>query len=225
MVKKNTIFAAKEIIPLFLILLMLAVAVGLSKAPCLPDKLPTHWNAAGEIDGYSGKTFALFFAPALTLAVYLLMLFVPLIDPFRANYEKFEKPYYFLRLSLVIFFFLLYFYTILVPLGLRVNIVYFIVPLFSLLFLVIGLIAPKIKRNYFLGFRTPWALQSDDVWDKTHRFGGKAMVIAAVLSSFSIFFGVWAFWIFLTIVLLGTFAPCIYSYFLYRKMGLFNKKS
>jgi len=210
-------------VPITLIFIMAIIAVSLFTAPCLGDKLPSHWNAAGEVDGYSGKTFALFFYPAITLFLYLLMTLLPKIDPFRKNYEKFKKPYYFIRLIFVIFFFLLYSYMILAAVGYTFNMKYFMIPTLSLLFLGIGSVMPKIKRNYFVGFRTPWTLQSDEVWNKTHEFGGKSFMVSAIISFFSIFFGTYSFFIFITVIIAGSLLPLFYSYYLYRKLGFFKK--
>jgi uncharacterized membrane protein len=213
----------KEMIPITLIFIMAIIAVSLFTSTCLPDKLPSHWNASGEVDGYSGKTFALFFYPGITLLLYLLMAFLPKIDPFRKNYEKFKRPYYFIRLLLVVFFFALYSYMILAGVGHTFNMKYFMIPTLSLLFLGIGSMMPKIKRNYFVGFRTPWTLQSDEVWNKTHKFGGKSFMVGAIVGFFSIFFGNYSFAIFLTAIIAGSLLPLFYSYYLYRKLGLFKK--
>ena len=85
------LFDKKEAIPLLVILAMLLVGVGFYNSSCLPDRMPTHWNAKGEIDGYGTKGFVLLFYPLLTLGIYLLMLLVPLIDPLRKNFLKFKK--------------------------------------------------------------------------------------------------------------------------------------
>lgn len=220
---KKYIPKLKEIFPLILILIMVIVAFGLFRAPCLADKLPTHWNAAGEVDGYSSKTFALFFYPAITLFIYLLMIFLPRIDPFKKNYKKFEKPYYFLRLILVAFFFMLYFYMIFAAIGFKLNIMYFMVPTLSLLFIGIGAVMSKIKRNYFVGFRTPWTLQSDEVWVKTHKFGGKTFMVGAVVGFFGVFFGKHAIIVFMVPIIIGALAPLVYSYVIYKKLGLFKE--
>jgi len=220
---KKHISLIKEMIPITIIFVMAIIAVSLFTSTCLPDKLPSHWNAAGEVDGYSGKTFALFFYPAITLFLYLLMTLLPKIDPFRKNYEKFKTPYYLIRLFLVIFFFALYSYMILAGVGYKFNMKYFMIPTLSLLFLGIGALMPKIKRNFFVGIRTPWTLQSDEVWEKTHKFGGKAFMTAAIIGSLSIFLGGYSFAIFMTVIIAGSLAPLFYSYYLYRKLGLFKK--
>lgn len=214
----------KEIIPLVIIFFLFVFAVGFYRAPCLPQKIPSHWNSQGEIDAYSSKNFFLFFYPSLTLAIYLLMLFLPLIDPLRKNYHKFARPYYLIRLSLIVFLAGLYFYSILSAFSSKIPINRFIIPFLSLLFAVIGLMMPKIKKNYFVGVRTPWTLQSEEVWQKTHQFAGKTMTASALLAFFTIFLGKSAFGIFITLVLVGALLPIAYSYYIYRKLGLFNKK-
>ncbi|NQU82507.1 MAG: SdpI family protein [Parcubacteria group bacterium] len=221
---KKHIGIIKEAIPLTLIFIMAVLAVSLFKAPCLADKLPSHWNAAGEIDGYSGKSFVLIFYPLLTLGVYLLMLLLPKIDPFRKNYEKFKTPYYFMRLFIVVLFFALYCYTLLAAIGYKFNIMYFMIPTLSLLFSGFGFIMPKIKRNYFVGIRTPWTLQSDEVWERTHKFGGKAFIVGSIIGFLGIFFGENGFWIFIIAMIAASLIPLGYSYWVYRKLGLFKKK-
>ncbi len=46
---------------------------------------------------------------------------------------------------------------------------------------LIGNYMGKIRYNYMFGLRTPWTLSDQRVWDKTHRFLGRAMVGAAAL--------------------------------------------
>jgi len=217
------IFTKKEIIPLLLIVSMFILAVSFFLTPCVPEKLPSHWNAQGEIDDYGSKNFVLFFFPALTLGIYLLMTFLPLIDPLRRNYQKFVLPYFFIRLVIVLFLAFLYFYTLFSALGKVPDIRFLIIPALSLLFIVIGYFLPQVKRNYFLGLRTPWTLNNDKVWEKTHKIGGKVFMLTGFLSLFSIFFADYSLLIFLIIVLLGAFFSFPYSYYIYRKMGLFKK--
>jgi hypothetical protein len=41
---------------------------------------------------------------------------------------------------------------------------------------LLGNVLGKVKRNFWLGVRTPWTLASDRVWYATHRLAGKTMV-------------------------------------------------
>lgn len=214
------IFTKKEIAPILIIIIMAIFAASLYAAPCI-SHVPTHWNAQGQIDGWSSKTFAALFFPLLTIAIYLLMLFLPKIDPLKDNYQYFEKQYYFIRLILVLFMAGIYFFTFFSAMGFRFNIMYFMVPFLSALFIVLGIFLPKLKKNYFVGIRTPWTLQSDEVWLKTHKFGAKCFITAGVLGIFTVFFkSELAFWVFIIVMIIAALLPVIYSYLIYRKLEL-----
>ena len=49
--------------------------------PSLPEQIPTHWNAAGEIDDYSGKLWGVIVLPLAALFTWALMKIIPLISP------------------------------------------------------------------------------------------------------------------------------------------------
>ncbi len=220
----SKLISKKEIIPIGLIIVMVIVGIAFYTSACLPDKVPTHWNAQGEVDGYNSKTFTVLFFPILTLAIYLLLLFIPLIDPLRENFKKFANVYFAFKMILVLFMSALYFYTLFNAIGYSFNIKFFMIPAMSAMFIAIGVFLPKIKRNYFAGVRTPWTLHSDEVWTETHKFAGKAFIIVGALSAFSLLLGEHAFWVFIVLILVGSLLPVPYSYYLYRKLGLFKKK-
>ena len=220
---KLKLITKKEILPIGLILLM--VATGFLLYSRLPDQVPSHWNSAGQIDDYSSKGFTVLFFPAITLLIYLLMTFLPLIDPLRKNYQKFKTPYFFIRLVLIFFFALIYFYTLAAGMGYQSNITYFIIPAIALLFVVIGYALPKVKQNWFVGIRTPWTLQSDEVWQKTHQLAGKIFIAMGILSLLTILVASeLAFKLFAGMVITGSLFPIAYSYIIYRQLGLFRDK-
>jgi len=210
------IITKKEILPIALIIL--ALLVGLILYPDLPERMPSHWNAQGEIDSYSGKNFGVFFFPGLTLGIYLLMTLLPLIDPLKRNYAKFVLPYFWFRTIFVSFFVLLYFYTLGAALGTKMNINNFILPATSLLFIFIGLFLPKVKKNYFIGIKTPWTLHSEEVWDKTHQFSGKLFVAAGIIALTGSIFPDYSFLIFMVAVLSAAFGSLACSYFIHRRL-------
>ncbi len=63
--------------------MFLLVAATWSSAP---DRIPVHWDLAGQVDRYGGKFEGLLLMPLLTLGIYLLFLVAPRFDPGRANY-------------------------------------------------------------------------------------------------------------------------------------------
>jgi uncharacterized membrane protein len=179
------LYSKKEIFPILLILAIFAV--GLYFWPQLPDRVPSHWNAYGQIDGWSSKTFAILFFPALIAGLYLLLSFVPLMDPLKINIELFSHFYFWFKTVFILFFGAVFFLTIYAGLGHALDIGRFILPGIAILFFFLGLFMPKIRKNYTIGIRLPWTLHSEIVWDKTHKLGGKlfiALAIIIVLSSF-----------------------------------------
>lgn len=209
----------KDIIPIVIILI--ALVVGVQLYPSLPEQVPSHWNSQGEVDAESSKGFV-FFMPLLALAIYVLMTFIPRIDPLRENYEKFAKVYFLFKVLLSLFFIALYFFMLTVASGFSVNITYFMLPAFSILFILIGVMLPKLKRNWFCGIRTPWTIHSDAVWSDTHKFSGKVFITAGIISFLGVFLPSYAFAIFLTAVLTSAVICVIYSYFSFKKQGGFK---
>lgn len=204
----------------YIILLILGtLALGLYLYPDLPDKMPSHWNIHGEVDDWSSKSFGVWFFPLLNLGLYLLLLVIPYIDPRRQNYQRFQGAYWAMRLLLHIFLAGLYILTLLVSLGYPLKVDFFVKFSVSLLFLLIGNYMGKIKHNYFVGFKTPWTLASEEVWYKTHRFGAPLWVGAGLLGMILSFIDKpWASYTLFGAFILMAFIPMVYSYLLYRRI-------
>ena len=92
-----------------------------------------------------------------------------------------------------------------------------IFPAMGVLFIFIGLLIRKAKRNYFIGIRTPWTLSSDKVWDETHRLGGTLFAIAGVITLLGFFFPDQAFYVLMISILVAAVIPIIYSYLVFRR--------
>lgn len=204
---------------LMVLFILTIFAVGIYMAPNMPDRVPTHWNIRGEVDGWGSKYINLFLMPTIALAAYLLMSFLPAIDPFRKNYEKFVKPYLYFKIFLAFFF--IYLEIFLLYSSIRFNppqgSLMFAIP-FSLLLCFIGWILPQLKRNFFIGIKTPWTLVSDENWKKTHDFGGKAFIFAGVASLVAAFFGsMVSFIVLIGSIVITTIITISYSYLMYRK--------
>lgn len=209
----------KKIDWLIILFLLAFFVFGIYVAPTMPDRVPTHWNIRGEVDGWGSKYINLFLMPSIALFFYFLMSFLPAIDPLRKNYEKFAKPYLYFKVFLTFFF--IYLEIFLIYSSIRFTppqgSLMFALP-FSLLFCFIGWLLPQLKRNFFIGIRTPWTLVSDENWKKTHDFGGKAFLLAGVASLIAAFFGsVASFVVLIASVLAATIAALVYSYLEYRK--------
>ena len=153
----------------------------------LPDLVPIHWNASGEIDGYGPKIFGAFMAPVIMVFTWTGMKYLPNIDPRKENYEKFENSYSIIVNLLITFFLVLHVVTLLAALGYAVSVDKIIPLIVGILFIVIGNYLPKSKSNYFYGIKTPWTLSSDVSRRKTHRLGGILFIVSGVIIILSSF--------------------------------------
>jgi uncharacterized membrane protein len=140
--------------------------------PTAPDRIPVHWNAAGEVDRYGGRFEGIVLLPLIGLGLYLLLRFLPRIDPARANYALFEGAYRLLRFSVLALLVGVY---VLMQLSLRGHeaaLPAMFPVLLGQFFVVLGAIMGKLRPNWFVGIRTPWTLSSPLAWNATHRVGG-----------------------------------------------------
>ena len=144
--------------------------------PWAPERVPTHWGFSGEPDRYAAPVPGLFVLPLIMLLLALLLPVLPWIDPRRQSYEQFGSTYVHIQTGLLAFLLALHMIMLGAALGLPLNMNRLIVPTAGLLFVGLGNVMGKIRPNWFVGFRSPWALSSPDVWTRTHRFGGRLMV-------------------------------------------------
>lgn len=195
-----------------------ALLAGILLYPDLPDRIPSHWNIYGQIDGYSSRAFGAFFVPLLMVGIYLLMVLVPLLDPRRENYSRFAGAYTFLRWALVLFMLSLYVVTLLAALGYIVDISIFVKAGVAVLFIIIGNFMGQFRHNYFVGIKTPWTLANEDVWQRTHRMGGRLWVASGLVClALSPVNAAWSAYLYFAVLLLMTAAPIAYSYLLFTR--------
>lgn len=201
-----------------LLVLALMVAGSLILYPCLPDIIPTHWNAGGEIDGYSSRLVGVFLMPGITVLMYLLLLYVPLIDPKRNNYPRFASAYRGIRLGLVLFMGAMHALILTAGLGSPVPIGRLMPLLLGMLMILIGIYLPQIEHNYFVGIRTPWTLADEEVWHRTHRMGGRFFILAGLLCLLGIFLpGSYSFVLVLVAILGASLAAILYSLLIFQQ--------
>ena len=182
-----------------------------------PDRIPVHWDLAGEVDRYGGKFEGLLLLPLMALGLYLLLLFLPLVDPLRANYARFRGTYAVLRLGVMVVIGAIYAVTILWIGGRQVDVGLAVTLVVGGLMLLLGILLPRVQPTWFVGIRTPWTLSSRESWEKTHRVGsyyfialGIAIIIVGVSRAG------WALWLAVALMLGGLVGLIVYSYLVWR---------
>ncbi|PIZ69775.1 MAG: hypothetical protein COY10_00845 [Candidatus Portnoybacteria bacterium CG_4_10_14_0_2_um_filter_43_36] len=188
--------------------------------PQLPDRVASHWNAQGQIDGYMPKFWGVFLMPAITLAIFLLFLLIPIIDPLKKNIDKFRNYFNWLIILIVVFLLYVYSLTVFWNLGYRFNMTLLMTPAVGLLFFYIGVILKHAERNWFIGIRTPWTLSSDVVWKKTHQLGAKLFKVAGIIAILGIFFAENALWFAIIPAIASSLFLLVYSYFEHKKTAV-----
>lgn len=184
----------------------------------LPEKVPLHWNLEGEIDNWGSKYTLIglvFFMPILT---YILMLVVPKIDP-KKRIETMGGKYDQFKFILVAFMSVLSIFIIYISKNQKLSSPSMIVVLVGILFVFMGNYFKVIKPNYFIGIKTPWTLENEDVWKLTHLLAGKMWVIGGiviVICSLIVPEDL-NFYIFMSITAVISFVPIVYSYLIYQK--------
>lgn len=181
-----------------------------------PETVAIHWDVYGEADNWASRGVAVFLFPAIILAVYIMFLALPKLDPKKERYTQFAKPYLIFKDLIVFFLVFLYFLTGLVNIGYDIALDVWIPISIGIMFIILGNYMAKIKMNWFVGIKTPWTLSSEEVWNKTHRVGGKAFILGGLLLASTAFvrddFVLPVFLLMLAVILFGTIG---YSYIVY----------
>ena len=208
MIKKNW-----KVLLITSVAILLPMLAGVILWNQLPEQIPSHWNAVGEIDGWSSKPFAVFGMPLILLAAQWLCVLGTGTDPKKNNHP--QKILHLVLWIIPVLSALLHAIVYAVALGRDVR-VETVMPVFiGILLAIIGNYLPKCKQNYTIGIKIPWTLNSEENWNRTHRFAGRLWVVCGLAIMLTGFFG--GFWVFLPIVLLMVLAPFVYSYVLHRK--------
>jgi uncharacterized membrane protein len=169
-------------------LLISAVAVGFMLALAFwalsrtsASEFAVHWNAAGEVSGLADRRVALLILPATALLVSALLAALPGLMPARSRLERSRLAYTATWTVVLMILSVLQVVLVAVNLGAEVDVVRVSALSVALVLLVIGNFMGKIRYNFVIGLRTPWTLADERVWDKSHRFTGRLMVLGALI--------------------------------------------
>lgn len=201
-------------------LVLIAGMLGLAAASwsTAPDRIPVHWNVAGDVDRWGGRFEGLLSVPLLALGLYALLLFLPRIDPGRANYPAFASAFGTLRLALTAVLAAVYGVIQLWLRGVEIRTETWVPLILGVLFVVIGNVLGKVRPNWFVGIRTPWTLSSKLAWQKTHRAGRWVfIVIGLTFMALAVWHRPWSVSALLVVLFSGVIGLGTYSYVVWRR--------
>ena len=146
--------------------------------------IATHWNASGEADGFSSKTFGLALIPLITLAIGGLLKALPYLEPRKKHLQKSPKLIAATFFSVVLVMWVADLMVVGTALGWAIDFFFLMKIAIGLMLVLIGNYAAKSQSMFLVGLRTPWTLSSETVWIKTHRLFGRMFVISGLILIF-----------------------------------------
>ena len=206
------------------VLCVINIVMHLFVMPSLPERIPMHWGANGAVDGW-GPRWAASAMGALPLGLLFLFYVVPRVDPKGEAYRKSGKFYQgFVTAFTVLLCGMTWLSELsvwgIVPARGAVNVLVSVK--IGVLFIGMGNYMPRIRQNYTLGIKTPWALADPDNWRRTHRMGGRCFIVMGMLL---IVIGLISsavpesqlMMMLLVAVFVPVIVPFVYSYLIWRK--------
>ena len=204
----------------FLAALILTVAVSVLSAVLysrLPALIPTHWNIHGKVDSYGEKVWAVFLIPAVMVFLLVLFRILSWLSPRHFSVETFRSTYDFAMFLVVA---LVGYIQLLILWGSfhgNTDMGRFFMAGLFLFFATLGNVLGKVRRNFWLGVRTPWTLASERVWNDTHRFSARLFVLVGVIG-FLLSIAGSSPMISVALIILAATASVVYSLLEYKRL-------
>jgi uncharacterized membrane protein len=197
----------------------LAIAVGMAVwlYPRLPTQMPIHWDMGGQPNGYVPRFWGVAMWPLLIFSLAALTVSLPAISPRRFEIQSFAGVYGALMLMIQGVMLVIGMTALLVAAGFALPLSTIVPLAVGVLLMVLGNYMGKLRKNFFIGIRTPWTLTSDAVWERTHRLAGWTFVLAGVVMVIATLVRATPGWMLMVIVAM-LLIPYVYSFFIYRTL-------
>nr|MCR5609082.1 SdpI family protein [Lachnospiraceae bacterium] len=190
----------------------LPTIIGLILYKKLPDKMPSHWDFEGNIDGYTDKLGFIIFLGTFLLIMHLLCVFITSLDKKNENQSrKILKLVLWIIPAVSVMLSALIYPT---ALGAKINASRLLFSFLGFIFVVIGNYLPKVTQNKYIGIKIPTTLKSEENWNKTHRMAGPLWIAGGfmlILLAFIKTNEITNIIIFVSVITLCTIIPVVYS--------------
>ena len=198
---------------------LIALAATAALYPTFPERVPMHWNIRGEIDGYGGRG-TLFIMPGVMLGLLGLLSLLPWLSPKQFTLDTFKATY--AQVVLLVTGMMAYIQALILwaaSVG-NLDMNRSMMGGLCLFFALMGNLMGKVKRNMYVGVKTPWTLASERVWNDTHRLAGRLFVLAGVLGALvCLAFGnMVSFIVSMSLIGVAAIVPVVYSLVHYKRL-------
>jgi uncharacterized membrane protein len=203
-------------------LVILAVLAGTIVAyPSLPNVVPIHWDAQGHANGWGPKWSLFLYGPGLMLFMVLMFSALPWLSPKKFEVDSFRATYLYIMIILVAMMAYCNLLILLAALGSLGGIVLDVTRAVEggvcLLIALLGNVLGKVRRNFFVGIRTPWTIANERVWNATHRLAARTFFAGGLLGLLAVILGA-PFWLPITAILIAALGPAVYSLVFYKQL-------
>jgi uncharacterized membrane protein len=215
---RSSFFNGTTLLALLIIVVQILISAG--TYPFMPPRVPSQFDAAGNVFGYIPKLVNAILLPGISIALFLLFRFIAQIGPnlgYRNQRRANTQVVNLILVGILLFMLVIQLLLTAYALGAQVDVTLVICLTVSILIIFLGNYLGKLRRNFWVGIRTPWTLASDIVWERTHRLGGWLFVPVGFISLITSFFPPLRY--------IGLFVPLIvvvivlvvYSYIAYQR--------
>jgi uncharacterized membrane protein len=197
---------------------ILATLVGTVVAyPQLPNILPMHWDAHGQVNGWGPKWWLFLTGPGAMLALVVLFSALSWLSPKKFEVNSFRTTYLYIMIVMVAMLSYVHLLIVMSGLGLVLDVSRAVEGGACLLIALLGNVMGKVRRNFFVGIRTPWTIADERVWNATHRFAAKTFFAGGLIGLLAVIVRT-QFWVPIAAILVATLIPVIYSLVFYKQL-------
>jgi uncharacterized membrane protein len=195
----------------------------------LPEQIAVHWNIKGEPDRIVPESEAwmnFWLVPLVMVLIVLLTVVLPRVSPRQFVVERFRPTWDYVMALVVGLFAFIHVALLVGSWGQKLPLGRFFVAAMMLFFALLGNVLGRVKRNFWMGVRTPWTLASETVWNQTHRVAGWLGVAGGLIGFLGVLVAPMVLPVSEPTVLIGAFAwimiialyPVVYSLVLYKRL-------
>jgi uncharacterized membrane protein len=190
-------------------------AISLAYYGQLPERVPIHWGAHGEVNGWGSRAAFVVMTPAFMAGLLGIFAVLPWLSPKNFGVDRFETTYLYMMLVVVGLLGYTQLVMLYAALTHHIDVGKAITGGLCLLIALLGNVMGKVRRNFFVGIRTPWTLADERVWNATHRFSAKLWTLGG-LTALILSFVTRAPWVPMAIILSLTVISILYSLMFYK---------
>ncbi len=185
--------------------------------PGLPAHIPTHWDIHGQVDGYGEKTWAVFLMPGVMVGSLGLIALLPWLSPKQFEVDSFRETYLFIMLLVMGLLTYIHALMLLAAKSHGLDVGRALVGGIFLFLALVGNVLGKVRRNFYVGYRLPWTLASDRVWNDTHRLAAWLIVACGLIGCALVVLGA-PIAATVVLVIIVAVVPAVYSLIHYKRL-------